>query len=259
MSPHLDDTLEAPGSPPGRVAILSDIHANLTAFEAVLADVRREEPDAIWCLGDLVGYGAEPDGCVALAAEACDLCLVGNHDLVVLDRLDIAAFSPTAAAAARWTRTTLSQEARAFLEGLQPMDDTREIGLYHASPRDPVWEYVLSPLLAEKCIAAMEPRVGAIGHSHVALSFSDGEGGQVVGRQLTPDDEVDLSTGRWLVNPGAVGQPRDGDPRAAWMLLDLGRWTATWRRTPYEIDLAAQAIREAGLPAALADRLYYGQ
>lgn len=218
-----------------------------------------EEVDQIWCLGDLVGYGAQPDECVARAREACDLCLVGNHDLVVLDRLDISTFSAGAAAAARWTRERLGSEAADFLGSLSPADTNGAIGLYHASPRDPVWEYVLSNEAAEGSMNVMEPRVGAIGHSHVALSFRRPAGAPTAG-ELTPDGTTaDLSEGDWLVNPGAVGQPRDGDPRAAWMLLDTEEWTAAWNRVDYSIDLAADAIREAGLPPMLADRLYYGQ
>jgi diadenosine tetraphosphatase ApaH/serine/threonine PP2A family protein phosphatase len=184
---------------------------------------------------------------------------VGNHDLVVLDRLDIDLFSPGAAEAARWTRERLGSEEEGFLAGLEPQDSTRAIGLYHASPRDPVWEYVLSDDLAEASIAAMEPRVGAIGHSHVALRFRRPAGDPAQGELAAAESTADLSDERWLINPGAVGQPRDGDPRAAWLLLDLRAWTATWRRVEYPIDEAAEAIRAAGLPPLLADRLYYGQ
>jgi diadenosine tetraphosphatase ApaH/serine/threonine PP2A family protein phosphatase len=215
--------------------------------------------DETWCLGDLVGYGANPDECVALARESCDVCLVGNHDLVVLGRLDIDTFSLNAAAAARWTQENIGQEALDFMGGLEPCDTEREIGLFHASPRDPVWEYVLSTLQADACMDAMDARVGAIGHSHVALCFNRPEDGPVRGAQTPGGTELDLSEGLWLVNPGGVGQPRDGDPRAAWLLLDLGSWTAEWRRVEYPIEEAAQAIERAGLPQALASRLYRGE
>ncbi|HEV2875028.1 MAG TPA: metallophosphoesterase, partial [Thermoleophilaceae bacterium] len=166
-----------------RIALLSDVHGNLPAFEAVLADVEADGADQVWCLGDLVGYGAQPDGCVELARERCDLCLAGNHDLVVTGDIDIADFSSSAAAAARWTRETIGPEALAFLRGLRPTEPSREIGLYHASPRDPVWEYVLSSWQADECMDLMEPRVGAIGHSHVALWFCRTGEGQVEGDQ----------------------------------------------------------------------------
>src|SRR5215208_7652111 len=129
---------------PGRVALVSDVHGNLPAFKAVLEDAKGEGVDEIWCLGDLVGYGAQPTECVELAREECTVCLAGNHDLVVTGGIDIADFSRSAAVAALWTRDNISEEAMSFLKGLDPMDDGRDLGLYHASPRDPVWEYVLS-------------------------------------------------------------------------------------------------------------------
>ena len=118
---------------------------------------------------------------------------------------------------------------------------------------------VLSPLLADACMDVMEPRIGAVGHSHVALSFHRDGDVATSGSQTDAGEEADLSSGEWLINPGAVGQPRDGDPRAAWLLLDTEAWTASWKRVKYDIEVAAEAIRDAGLPPALADRLYYGQ
>jgi diadenosine tetraphosphatase ApaH/serine/threonine PP2A family protein phosphatase len=256
MSPHPRDTL----GEPTRVAVLSDVHGNLPALRAVLADVEAAEADATWCLGDLVGYGAQPDECVALARERCDVCLVGNHDLVVLERLDVEAFSPNAAVAALWTRDHVAQETLDFLSGLSPATTTASIGLFHASPRDPVWEYVLSRVQAEECMDEMKERVALVGHSHVALSFCRRDPEDPVEAAMAPaGTEADISEGRWIVNPGGAGQPRDGDPRAAWLLLDLGAGTASWRRVEYPVDEAADAIRAAGLPPALADRLYYGQ
>jgi diadenosine tetraphosphatase ApaH/serine/threonine PP2A family protein phosphatase len=255
---HSSETLDTGGAPPIRVALLSDVHGNLPAFEAVLEDIRREGVDARWCLGDLVGYGAQPDECVALAADSCDVCLVGNHDLVVLGRLDVETFSANAAVAALWTQDHIARESVDYLSALSPEDEGHTVGLYHASPRDPVWEYVLSTGQASACMDAMGPRVGVVGHSHVALWFMRGEGG-VSGDMAPGGSELDLSEGDWLVNPGGVGQPRDGDPRAAWLLLDLERWTASWRRVEYPIEEAARAIQDAGLPSALSDRLYVGQ
>jgi predicted phosphodiesterase len=241
------------------IALLSDVHGNLPAFEAVIADVDAEGVDEIWCLGDLVGYGAEPDACVELARERCDLCLAGNHDLVVTGEIDIADFSSSAAAAAQWTREHIAADALEFLRGLKPQLDGREIGLYHASPRDPVWEYVLSSWQADECMDLMEARVSAVGHSHVALLFHRSGEGQVEGSPAEGGLERDLSQGEWLLNPGGVGQPRDGDPRAAWLLLDTEDWRAQWRRVEYPIERAASAIEEAGLPAVLAQRLFTGQ
>jgi diadenosine tetraphosphatase ApaH/serine/threonine PP2A family protein phosphatase len=242
-----------------RIALLSDVHGNLPAFEAVLADVDDADVEEIWCLGDLVGYGAEPDGCVELARERCDLCLAGNHDLVVTGEIDLGDFSSSAAAAAQWTRDNISADALEFLSSLKPQADDRDIGLYHASPRDPVWEYVLSTWQADECMDLMKKRVGAVGHSHVALWFRRTGEGNVDGAPAEAGLEQDLAEGDWLLNPGAVGQPRDGDPRAAWLLLDTEGWSADWRRVEYEIDRAAGAIEEAGLPTVLGQRLYTGQ
>lgn len=242
-----------------RIALISDVHGNLPALESTLAAIRQAGVDAIWCLGDLVGYGAQPNECVELAARSVEFSLIGNHDLVVIDRLDITDFSANAATAAEWTKQQLGEEARAYLEKLEPLDEGRALGLYHGSPRDPVWEYVLSSLAADDCIDAMEARVGAVGHSHVALAFWRKGDTPTAGAQSEAGSALDLSADRWLVNPGSVGQPRDGDPRASWLLLELDAWRATWHRTEYPIDDAAEAIRAAGLPRQLADRLYYGQ
>jgi diadenosine tetraphosphatase ApaH/serine/threonine PP2A family protein phosphatase len=241
-----------------KIALLSDVHGNLPAFQAVVEDIGRAGVDETWCLGDLVGYGAQPDECVALATETCDACLIGNHDLVVLDKLPIEDFSAHAAAAARWTRDRIGAEAVEFLSSLEPKDESREVALYHASPRDPVWEYVLSSLVAEACLDEMDARLGAIGHSHVALWFKRRDG-EMSGKPAEGGTELEVGHGDWLINPGAVGQPRDGDPRAAWLLLDTAGWSVNWRRVEYPIEQAAQKIEEAGLPRVLADRLYYGQ
>lgn len=241
-----------------RVAIVSDIHGNRQAFEAVLAAIDVEDVDAVWCLGDLVGYGAEPDACVALAAERCDLCLAGNHDLGVVGALSLEDFSEGAALAAHWTREAIAAGTRAFLLGLAPSGSAGGVGLFHASPRDPVWEYVLSPLAAAACLDATDFRVSVLGHSHVALSFDRTAGAPVGGTTRAEGERVDLAAGEWLVNPGSVGQPRDGDPRAAWLVLDIEAWTATWRRTPYDLAGAQAAIRAAGLPDSLAERLEHG-
>ena len=241
-----------------KIALLSDVHGNLPAFRAVLDAVEASEAEAVWFLGDLVGYGANPDECVELAAERCDLCLAGNHDLGVLDRIDIADFSPPAAAAALWTREQAGEATLDFLRGLEPRRDGEAIGLFHASPRDPVWEYVLSTSQAEACMDEMDDRVAAIGHTHVALRFTRAQG-EIDGEAMPDGGESDLSEGEWLLNPGSVGQPRDGDPRAAWVLLDTVSWSAEWRRTDYPIEQAVDAIEAAGLPSSLGKRLYIGQ
>jgi diadenosine tetraphosphatase ApaH/serine/threonine PP2A family protein phosphatase len=242
-----------------RVAILSDVHGNRHAFEAVLADVDNQGVDAIWSLGDLVGYGADPNACVALARERCSVYLAGNHDLAVTGDLSLEEFSRGAALAAHWTQEVIEPEHREFLSALSPSGQAAGIGLYHASPRDPVWEYVLSPMLADLCLDVQSERVCLVGHSHVALSFVRYGEEEASGAPREAGDELELAEGDWILNPGSVGQPRDGDPRAAWLLLDTEAWRASWRRVEYDIQGAAAAIRAAGLPGSLAERLGYGQ
>jgi diadenosine tetraphosphatase ApaH/serine/threonine PP2A family protein phosphatase len=170
-------------------------------------------------------------------------------------------FSASAAAAVDWTREKCDPSTIEFLKALEPANSEQEVGLYHASPRDPIWEYVLAVDQARECIAEQSGRVSLIGHSHVALWFSDGEGppGANGGGQAEDGREIDLSEDRWLLNPGSVGQPRDGDRRAAWLELDTDEWRATYHRVDYDIESAADAIRAAGLPDLLADRLFVGQ
>jgi diadenosine tetraphosphatase ApaH/serine/threonine PP2A family protein phosphatase len=161
--------------------------------------------------------------------------------------------------AAQWTKDVIAADNLAFLRTLSPQADEGEIGLYHASPRDPVWEYVLSALLAELCLDAQRHRLCLVGHSHVALSFTRLEGQLATGEPQRDGTQLDLADGEWLINPGSIGQPRDGDPRAAWLLLDLDGLTASFVRTDYDIAGAAAAIRAARLPDSLAERLEYGQ
>ncbi len=242
-----------------RVAIVSDVHSNRHAFEAVLDAVEAAGAEELWCLGDLVGYGAEPDACVELARRHAAVCLAGNHDLAVCGEIPFDQFTPGAELAVRWTRETIAPESLAYLETLVPQRLDEAVGLYHASPRDPVWEYVLSPLQADLCLDAAEHRVTCIGHSHVALSFSRVTGEPASGETRAEGTELDLREGEWLLNPGSVGQPRDGDARAAWLLLDSDGCSATYHRTEYDVASAAAAIRAARLPDSLAERLPHGQ
>jgi len=244
-----------------RVAVISDIHSNLPALEAVLAEIGRQDPDEVWCLGDILGYGADPDACAALVAEVVERCLAGNHDLVVRGDIDIGYFAMSAGAAARWTVKVINRRTREILEPLAPLGESLGIGLYHASPRDPVWEYVLSISQAGDCLEAQRQRVALIGHSHVACYFTraNGSAADAEGELAPPRTSLDLGEGRWLLNPGSVGQPRDGDPRAAWLVLDTDAWTASYHRVEYPVDVAANAIVKAGLPRQLAERLFVGQ
>jgi predicted phosphodiesterase len=238
-----------------RVALISDVHGNLHALEAVLESISKDRPDTIWCLGDLVGYGPRPNECCALVAARADLCLIGNHDLGVLGRLDLAEFSPDAAASARWTQDVLTDEARTYLEPLEPKAVRDDAALFHASPRDPVWEYVLSPQVARASLAAVEAPLVLVGHSHVALRYGWDQQALAVCEEGT---RVDLARERWLLNPGSVGQPRDGDARAAYLLIDFEAHAAEFRRVRYPFAKTQAEIRDAGLPEALAERLAHG-
>src|SRR5919202_362373 len=213
-----------------QVAIISDIHGNRHAFEAVLADVRGTSATSIWCLGDVVGYGADPNDCCRLARAHATICLAGNHDLAVTGDLDLGEFSTGAALAARWTQEVIDDDHREWLRSLSPSGQADGVGLYHASPRDPVWEYVLSALLAELCLDAAPERVCLVGHSHVALSFQRPEGAPATGTARRGGEAAALGAGEWLLNPNSVGQQSDGDARDAWLLHDTAGWRAQWRR-----------------------------
>jgi diadenosine tetraphosphatase ApaH/serine/threonine PP2A family protein phosphatase len=224
----------------------------------VLAAIARENVDEIWCLGDLVGYGPRPNECVALVREHASVCLVGNHDLVVLGRLDVAEFSHDAAESARWTAAVLTDESRRFLDPLASNADRDGVELYHASARDPVWEYVLTSEAALVSLALTEAPIVLVGHSHVALALSLA-GERLDGGVAPGGAELGLGDAdRWLLNPGSVGQPRDGDPRAAYLLLDLGEMRASFRRVAYPVERTQEELREIGLPEALAVRLEHG-
>ncbi|HEX9967067.1 MAG TPA: metallophosphoesterase family protein [Solirubrobacterales bacterium] len=245
-----------------RIAAITDVHANLPALEATLAAIDAAEVEEIWCLGDVVGYGAQPDECAELVRERCAVCLVGNHDLAVLGTLDVGAFSEAAAAAVWWTRDRVSATTLELLRDLEPRESRAGVALSHASPRDPIWEYVLSTEQADACLDAQSERIGLIGHSHVALFFArpaDPEHGEIRGAEAGDGTLLQLDGGDWLINPGSVGPPRDGDPRAAWLELDTEELTARFHRAEYDVEAAAAAIVAAGLPRRLAARLRVGQ
>ena len=238
-----------------RVAVLSDIHGNLHALEAVLDAASVDE---VWCLGDVVGYGARPNECCELVRERASVCLAGNHDLVVVGTLGLDEFSHDAADAAGWStraarprRTApTSPGSRRWWSATGPCSSTR-------SPRDPVWEYVLSNDVAIASLQATEAPLVLVGHSHVALDLRLADG-ELTGGIAAAGTEVDLDAGRWLLNPGSVGQPRDGDPRAAWLLVDFEARRATFERVEYDIAATQAEILEAGLPELLALRLASG-
>jgi predicted phosphodiesterase len=240
-----------------RIAVVSDVHSNLAALEAVLASIDASSPDEIWCLGDVVGYGPRPNECCEIVRARAEICLGGNHDLAVRGTIDLSEFSGDAAVAARWTREVLDEPSRTFLDGLDPAGERSGVAMYHGSARDPVWEYVLSDEAAAATLALSQLPLVLVGHSHVALEIAWVDDTLTGG--LAPDGTEMPLEGRVLLNPGSVGQPRDGDPRAAYLVLDLERRTGTFHRVDYDVERTQTEMRAAGLPESLAARLTDGE
>ena len=245
-----------------RVVVLSDIHANLPALQAVLADVARTAPGApIWHCGDVVGYGASPNEVVAELQRVGATGVMGNHDLAALGDDVIDTFNEAAHAAALWTRDVLTAESRGWLRALPKVLEMGAATIVHASLRDPILEYVVQGEVAEANLSALHTPLLFHGHTHIPALWSARD--EIV--QSTPigAEPISLRSGS-LVNAGSVGQPRDRDPRAAWLLwerdeLGAGLGTATWRRVEYNIPAAQEAIDAAGLPDFLASRLAVGR
>ena len=240
-----------------RVGIISDIHGNLDALDAVLAAIG--SADALWCLGDVVGYGAEPNECIARLRDLDAVSIVGNHDLAALGQVSLDTFNADAAAAARWTAAVLTPESRAWLAARTATATAGAVLLAHGSPYDPVWEYVTNGRVAARSLTCFDSPLGLIGHTHVPSSFVQQPDGQIDTEYRVEGEVVHLEDGRLLANPGSVGQPRDEDPRAAYLILDSVTATLTWYRTPYPIALAQEKILGARLPERLARRLAAGQ
>ena len=213
--------------------------------------------DEIWSLGDVVGYGPHPNECCRITRDRTALGMVGNHDLVVLGVVDVAEFNPDAGAAAQWTAEVLDEDSRAYLSALEPTAKRDGAELYHGSPRDPVWEYVLDPGAFRACFELTDAEIVLIGHSHVPLLATLDET-QMHAAHAPGGTEVELQDLRVVINPGSVGQPRDGDPRAAYVVLDLAGGHAEFRRVGYDVGRTQRELREAGLPDSLAERLELG-
>jgi len=240
-----------------RIAVLSDIHANLVALDAVLDALGAV--DAIWQLGDVVGYGPEPDAVVDRLRERGAVGVRGNHDAAALGGPEIEYFNPDARRAMEWTRRTIGPATRRWLAALPERLIEAPFTLVHGSPRDPIWEYVTTAPVARRNLEALETPWGLHGHTHLPSVFRDDDGRTEL---LTPSDRssLDLDERRLLVNPGSVGQPRDGDPRASALILELDGEvvTATWHRVAYHIAATQARMRRFGLPSRLVERLDYG-
>jgi predicted phosphodiesterase len=238
-----------------RVAVLSDIHANLAALDAVIASFG--SVDAVWHLGDVVGYGPEPDGVVERLAGIGAVGVRGNHDAAALGGDEIEWFNPDARAAMEWTRQRIADATRAWLTALPPRHADGRFGLVHGSPREPLWEYIVSVPVARANLAAMTTDFGLYGHTHLPMVYAERDGGV---EQIEPAEgsSFTLDGSRALINPGSVGQPRDGIVTASYLVLDTEIGQCTWRRTPYDIEAVQAAMRADGLPGRLVDRLAYG-
>jgi predicted phosphodiesterase len=238
-----------------RIAVLSDIHSNLVALDAVLAHAGTI--DGVWHLGDIVGYGPDPDGVVARLASLDAVGVRGNHDAAALGGPEIEWFNPEARAAVEWTGRAMSATTRDWLSDLPERRVIGDITLVHGSPRDPLREYVASVAVARANLAFLDTTIGLHGHTHVPVAFTtEGDRTEI---DSAGDGRSYAGAGRpSLINPGSVGQPRDGDPRSSYMILDPDAETVTWHRVEYDIVAVQDAIRAARLPRRLADRLAFG-
>jgi predicted phosphodiesterase len=244
-----------------RVAAITDIHANLPALEAVLAAIDEAGPEQVWCLGDVVGYGPDPNECVARLLELPHVCLPGNHDWAALGRIQTDDFNPAAKAAAEWTSRVLSTESRNYLSALEEVRIEGSFTLVHGAPRSPIWEYLLDVSAARDNFNLFSTDYCLIGHSHVPLMFATRDDGGIKARVLTPEGPFELAGARWFLNPGSVGQPRDGDARASYAIVELqpGRPTFELIRVTYPVGETQSRMRAVGLPDPLIRRLELGR
>jgi diadenosine tetraphosphatase ApaH/serine/threonine PP2A family protein phosphatase len=239
-----------------RIAVLSDIHSNLPALEAVVAALG--EVDAWWHLGDVVGYGPHPDEVVARLRELGAVGVRGNHDLAALGGSEVEWFNPDARRAIEWTARRIAPATRDWLANLPESRVVDELTLVHGSPRDPTWEYVTTASVARANLGAFATQYLLHGHTHVPVAWRDEGDGRLVGLRPSDGSALALDGRRLLLNPGSVGQPRDGDPRAAAMVVDTEARRAAWRRVAYPIESVQADMRAAGLPGWLVARLAHG-
>ena len=238
-----------------RIAVLSDIHANLPALDAVLADAG--SVDGIWHLGDVVGYGPDPDGVIARLREVGAVGVRGNHDAAAAGGSEIDWFNPEARRAMEWTRTAISPASIEWLRALPERRSLERSELVHGSFREPLWEYVTSPSIARDNLGLLHEPIGLHGHTHMPVAFVE-QGGRVERFAATGVASLELGDRRALVNPGSVGQPRDGDPTASYLVLDPATVAITWHRVAYDIESVQAAMRAVGLPSFLISRLSVG-
>jgi diadenosine tetraphosphatase ApaH/serine/threonine PP2A family protein phosphatase len=242
-----------------RIALLSDVHANLAALEAVLAHAEAHGAEGVWHTGDLVGYGPDPEEVIARLREIGAACVIGNHDAAVAGLIGTEDFNALAAAASAWTTERITAEGKAFLAALPEVERDGNYTRVHGTLRDPVWEYLVTYEAARAHFELQETTHSVVGHTHLPLVVWETAPGEM--DALRPEDGTvfELGERRCCLNPGGVGQPRDGDPRACYALLDTGDGTVTFRRVPYDVAATQRRMIELGLPEALANRLARGR
>ncbi len=238
-----------------RIAVLSDIHGNLPALEAVLAALKPY--DAVWQLGDIVGYGPQPNEVVARLSDEGATGVRGNHDAAAIGELETDTFNDDARAAVEWTAAHIEPATREWLAALPKRAIEEPFTLVHGSPRDPTWEYVFTATIARANLSGFKTDHCLVGHTHIPVMYRE-KGGRMEGIQVDDRESVHLGSQRAIVNPGSVGQPRDGDPRASAMLYDTDEQTLEWHRVMYPIERVQKLMAERKLPPRLARRLQYG-
>lgn len=240
-----------------RALIITDIHGNLPALEAVLEDAG--EVDAVWCLGDVVGYGPYPNECVQLVRSQANLvCLLGNHDAASVGMLDVDTFNPEAYMSVIWTQTVLSAENQVYLRQRPLTQVMDKVTLVHGSPRHPIYEYMLDTRAATENFEHFENEYCFVGHTHLPVMFTMNSGDYMARFTVPAVDEATELKPRAIINPGSVGQPRDRDPRAAYAIFDAEADTWHARRVAYDIDAIQQQMQEHKLPQRHIDRLSSG-
>ncbi len=231
-----------------RIAIVSDIHANISALRAVLAHAEAGgDVDGLWCLGDTVGYGPHPNECIAELRSSDNRTVAGNHDLAACGKMGTEEFNEAAASAAKWTEGQLTDDARSYLEDLPMTLEEGDFTLVHGSLRWPEWEYLLSGEQAQAQFELQKTPISLVGHTHLPAVCAEDPAGPPTLRPAGDDERLELGDGRWIINPGSVGQPRDGDPRSSYAIYDSGDASITFSRVEYDISTTQEAMKDAGL------------
>lgn len=240
-----------------RVLVISDIHANITALDTVLDDAG--DFDAVWCLGDLVGYGPDPNECIERISQLDHLtCIMGNHDAAALKKIDAESFNPEARSALFWTRNALTLQNRIFLSNLSDKVTWENVTLTHGSPRQPIWEYILDIHTATQNFDFFSTSFCLVGHTHLPVVYSSLNKKSSTLLTIPEPNQAFILKSRAIINPGSVGQPRDRDPRAAYALFDTDTFLWDYRRVAYNISAVQERMMKAGLPERHIQRLSAG-